>query len=127
MITILGYIYFFCSVFIVILLSFNYSFCNWLILPKNKNIYLQFELFFVLINGVVLITSAPFNWIIGILMIFHAYGVYVLLFTSADFYNSIEEFKEVVPQEKFLDLLAVLFYGIIGFIIIYSPFLIGGS
>ena len=51
----------------------------------------------------------------------------VLLFTSADFYNSIEEFKEVVPQEKFLDLLAVLFYGIIGFIIIYSPFLIGGS
>ena len=60
-------------------------------------------------------------------MIFHAYGVYVLLFTSADFYNSIEEFKEVVTQEKFLDLLAVLFYGIIGFIIIYSPFLIGGS
>lgn len=54
-------------------------------------------------------------------MILHAYGVYILLFTPAFFYNSMDEFKAITSNKKTLDLIAILFYGITGFIIINTP------
>jgi hypothetical protein len=120
-ITFLGYVYFFCSILILILLSFNYSVCNWIIRPKNKNAYIRFESIFVILNGLVLIYTTPFNFFVGLLMILHAYGVYILLFTPTFFYDSMDEFKAITSNEKTLDLIAILFYGITGFIIINTP------
>jgi len=54
-------------------------------------------------------------------MILHAYGVYILLFTPTFFYDSMDEFKAITSNEKTLDLIAILFYGITGFIIINTP------
>lgn len=122
---ILGYLYFFLAILQLLLLSFNYSFSNWIVLPKNKNIYLQSELFFVFINGYVILNSSPINWIVGIIMLGHTYGAYTLLFNSKEFYASLDELKAMTSHENILDLISIPTLAIIGFIIIYSSSLTG--
>ena len=92
---ILGYIYLSLAILQLLLLTFNYSFSNWIALPKNKNTYLQSEFFFVFINGFILFNSSPLNWIVGLVMLGHAYGAYTLLFNSKEFYTSLEEIKDM--------------------------------
>jgi hypothetical protein len=123
---ILGYIYLSLAILQLLLLTFNYSFSNWIALPKNKNTYLQSEFFFVFINGFILFNSSPLNWIIGLVMLGHAYGAYTLLFNSKEFYTSLEEIKAMTSQDNILDLISIPTFAIIGFIVIYSPSLTGG-
>lgn len=120
---ILGYIYCFIALLALILLTFNFSLMNWLMLPKNKNLLLRSEIFWLLITGFVLVNSTPLNWIVGLVMLLHAYNFYLLFFNTDYFYDSVNEAQETIP-EYYMDLIGILTFAIIGFIVIYSPSII---
>lgn len=120
---ILGYIYCFIALLALILLTFNFSLVNWLMLPKNKNLLLRSEIFWLLITGFVLVNSTPLNWIVGLVMLLHAYNFYLLFFNTDYFYDSVNEAQETIP-EYYMDLIGILTFAIIGFIVIYSPSII---
>lgn len=120
---ILGYIYCFIALLALILLTFNFSLVNWLMLPKNKNLLLRSEIFGLLITGFVLVNSTPLNWIVGLVMLLHAYNFYLLFFNTDYFYDSVNEAQETIP-EYYMDLIGILTFAIIGFIVIYSPSII---
>lgn len=120
---ILGYIYCFIALLALILLTFNFSLVNWSMLPKNKNLLLRSEIFGLLITGFVLVNSTPLNWIVGLVMLLHAYNFYLLFFNTDYFYDSVNEAQETIP-EYYMDLIGILTFAIIGFIVIYSPSII---
>tara|TARA_B110000438_G_C15806150_1_gene647446 strand:- start:1998 stop:2369 length:372 start_codon:yes stop_codon:yes gene_type:complete len=120
---ILGYIYCFIALLALILLTFNFSLINWSMLPKNKNLLLRSEIFWLLITGFVLVNSTPLNWIVGLVMLLHAYNFYLLFFNTDYFYDSVNEAQETIP-EYYMDLIGILTFAIIGFIVIYSPSII---
>ena len=120
---ILGYIYCFIALLALILLTFNFSLVNWSMLPKNKNLLLRSEIFWFLITGFVLVNSTPLNWIVGLVMLLHAYNFYLLFFNTDYFYDSVNEAQETIP-EYYMDLIGILTFAIIGFIVIYSPSII---
>ena len=120
---ILGYIYCFIALLALILLTFNFSLVNWSMLPKNKNLLLRSEIFWLLITGFVLVNSTPLNWIVGLVMLLHAYNFYLLFFNTDYFYDSVNEVQETIP-EYYMDLIGILTFAIIGFIVIYSPSII---
>jgi|TARA_B110001450_G_C17664590_1_gene498930 hypothetical protein len=120
---ILGYIYCFIALLALILLTFNFSLVNWSMLPKNKNLLLRSEIFWLLITGFVLVNSTPLNWIVGLVMLLHAYNFYLLFFNTDYFYDSVNEAQETIP-EYYMDLIGILTFAIIGFIVIYSPSII---
>ena len=120
---ILGYIYCFIALLALILLTFNFSLVNWSMLPKNKNLLLRSEIFGLLITGFVLVNSTPLNWIVGLVMLLHAYNFYLLFFNTDYFYDSVNEAQETRP-EYYMDLIGILTFAIIGFIVIYSPSII---
>jgi hypothetical protein len=92
-------------------------------LPKNKNILLRSEIFWLLITGFVLVNSTPLNWIVGLVMLLHAYNFYLVFFNTDYFYDSVNEAQETIP-EYYMDLIGILTFAIIGFIVIYSPSII---
>jgi len=98
---------------------------GWLIMQKNKKIYIRLEAFFVFITAFVLFNSSPLNWVVGILMLFHLIGVGTLLFNADSFYGSIEEFYELTSQKNILELLTVFTLTLSGFLVLYSPLIIG--
>ena len=120
---ILGYIYCFIALLALILLTFNFSLVNWSMLPKNKNLLLRSEIFWLLITGFVLVNSTPLNWIVGLVMLLHAYNFYLLFFNTDYFYDSVNEAQETIP-EYYMDLIGILTFAIIGFIVFYSPSII---
>ena len=120
---ILGYIYCFIALLALILLTFNFSLVNWSMLPRNKNLLLRSEIFWLLITGFVLVNSTPLNWIVGLVMLLHAYNFYLLFFNTDYFYDSVNEAQETIP-EYYMDLIGILTFAIIGFIVIYSPSII---
>ena len=120
---ILGYIYCFIALLALILLTFNFSLVNWLMLPKNKNLLLRSEIFGLLITGFVLVNSTPLNWIVGLVMLLHACNFYLVFFNTDYFYDSVNEAQETIP-ENYMDLIGILTFAIIGFIVIYSPSII---
>ena len=125
MIILLGYLYLFYAILILALLTFNYHLMGWLIKQKNKKIYIRLETFFVFITAFVLFNSSPLNWVVGILMLFHLIGVGTLLFNADSFYGSIEEFYELTSQKNILELLTVFTLTLSGFLVLYSPLIIG--
>ena len=56
---------------------------RYLYAKKNINTLLTIELIFIIVASFVVFTSQPMNWMVGLIMIFHIFGVVFLSETPA--------------------------------------------
>ena len=87
MITVLSSIYFIYGFILIYTYSKGYSLLRYLLKRKNINVYISIELIFVILCSLIVFTSQPTNWIVGIIMLFHVFGV-IWIISNPDSYYS---------------------------------------
>ena len=87
MITVLSSIYFIYGFILFYTYSKGYSLLRYLLKRKNINVYISIELIFVILCSLIVFTSQPTNWIVGIIMLFHVFGV-IWIISNPDSYYS---------------------------------------
>ena len=81
------------SLYMIYGFLFLYSFVKdigllrYLYAKKNINILLTIELIFIVIASFIVFTNQPTNWIVGIIMLFHVFGV-IWIISNPDSYYS---------------------------------------
>ena len=81
------------SLYIIYGFLFLYSYVKdigllrYLYAKKNINILLTIELIFIVIASFIVFTNQPTKWIVGILMLFHVFGV-IWIISNPDSYYS---------------------------------------
>ena len=64
---------------------------------KNINTLLTIELIFIIVTSFVVFTSQPMNWMVGLIMIFHIFGVVWIVAFPESFYSMYEESMSIDP------------------------------
>ena len=68
----------------------GYSLLRYLLKRKNINVQLTIELIFIVLTSLIVFTSQPTNWIVGLIMLFHVCGV-VWIITNPESYYSMAD------------------------------------
>jgi len=58
---------------------------------------LTIELIFIIIASFIVFTSQPMNWMVGLIMIFHIFGVVWIVAFPESFYSMYEESMSIDP------------------------------
>ena len=90
MLTALSSLYFIYGFILFYTYSKGYSLLRYLLKRKNINIQLSIEFLFIIFTSLVVFTSQPTNWIVGLIMLFHVGGV-VWIISNPDSYYSMAE------------------------------------
>ena len=91
------------SLYIIYGFLFLYSYLKdigllrYLYAKKNINILLTIELIFIVIASFIVFTSQPMNWMVGLIMMFHIFGVVWLVAFPESFYSIYEESMSIDP------------------------------
>ena len=70
--------------------SKGFSLLRYLLKRKNINVQLTIELIFIVLTSLIVFTSQPTNWIVGLIMLFHISGV-VWIITNPESYYSMAD------------------------------------
>lgn len=73
------------------------GFLKFMYAKKNINILLTIELIFIVIASFIVFTSQPMNWMVGLIMMFHIFGVVWLVAFPESFYSIYEESMSIDP------------------------------
>ena len=73
------------------------AFLKFMYAKKNINILLTIELIFIVIASFIVFTSQPMNWMVGLIMMFHIFGVVWLVAFPESFYSIYEESMSIDP------------------------------
>ena len=90
MLTALSSLYFIYGFILFYTYSKGYSLLRYLLKRKNINTQLSIEFLFIIFTSLVVFTSQPTNWIVGLIMLFHVGGV-VWIISNPDSYYSMAE------------------------------------
>ena len=91
------------SLYIIYGFLFLYSyikeigFLNFIYAKKNINILLTIELIFIVIASFIVFSSQPMNWMVGLIMMFHIFGVVWLVAFPESFYSMYKESMSIDP------------------------------
>ena len=91
------------SLYIIYGFLFLYSyikdigFLKFMYAKKNINILLTIELIFIIVASFIVFTSQPMNWMVGLIMIFHIFGVVWIVAFPESFYSMYEESMSIDP------------------------------
>ncbi len=77
--------------------SKDIGFLRYMYAKKNINILLTIELIFIIIASLIVFTSQPMNWMVGLIMIFHIFGVVWLVAFPDSYYSMYEESMSMDP------------------------------
>ena len=91
MITVLSSIYFIYGFILFYTYSKGYSLLRYLLKRKNINVYISIELIFVILCSLIVYTSQPMNWVVGLIMLFHIAGIIWLISNPDSFYSMSED------------------------------------
>ncbi len=91
MITVLSSIYFIYGFVLFYTYSKGYSLLRYLLKRKNINVYISIELIFVILCSLIVFTSRPLNWVVGLIMLFHIVGIIWLISNPGSFYSMAED------------------------------------
>ena len=83
----LSSLYFFYGFILFYTYSKGFSLLRYLLKRKNINVQLSIEIIFIVISSLIVFTSQPTNWIVGIIMLFHVFGV-IWIISNPDSYYS---------------------------------------
>jgi len=70
---------------------------RYLYAKKNINTLLTIELIFIIVASFIVFTSQPMNWMVGLIMIFHIFGVVWIVAFPKSFYSMYEESMSIDP------------------------------
>ena len=87
MLILLSSLYFFYGFILFYTYSKGFSLLRYLLKRKNINVQLSIEIIFIVISSLIVFTSQPTNWIVGIIMLFHVFGV-IWIISNPDSYYS---------------------------------------
>ena len=87
MLTLLSSLYFIYGFILFYTYTKGYSLLRYLLKRKNINLQLSIEIIFIILSSLVVFTSQPTNWIVGIIMLFHVLGV-IWIISNPDSYCS---------------------------------------
>ena len=73
------------------------GFLRYMYAKKNINILLTIELIFIIVASFIVFTSQPMNWMVGLIMIFHIFGVVWIVAFPESFYSMYEESMSIDP------------------------------
>jgi hypothetical protein len=91
------------SLYIIYGFLFLYSYVKdigllrYLYAKKNINTLLTIELIFIIVTSFIVFTSQPMNWMVGLIMIFHIFGVVWIVAFPESFYSMYEESMSIDP------------------------------
>jgi len=85
--TLLSSLYFIYGFILFYTYTKGYSLLRYLLKRKNINLQLSIEIIFIILSSLVVFTSQPTNWIVGIIMLFHVLGV-IWIISNPDSYYS---------------------------------------
>ena len=87
MLILLSSLYFFSGFILFYTYSKGFSLLRYLLKRKNINVQLSIEIIFIVISSLIVFTSQHTNWIVGIIMLFHVFGV-IWIISNPDSYYS---------------------------------------
>ena len=70
---------------------------RYLYAKKNINTLLTIELIFIIVTSFIVFTSQPMNWMVGLIMIFHIFGIVWIIAFPESFYSMYEESMSIDP------------------------------
>ena len=70
---------------------------RYLYAKKNINTLLTIELIFIIVTSFIVFTSQPMNWMVGLIRIFHIFGVVWIVAFPESFYSIYEESMIIDP------------------------------
>ena len=84
------------SIFILLRKRYR-TFLRYLYARKNINTLLTIELIFIIVASFIVFTSQPMNWMVGLIMIFHIFGIVWIVTFPESFYSMYEESMSIDP------------------------------
>ena len=64
---------------------------RYLLKRKNINVLISIELIFVILCSLIVFTSQPLNWVVGLIMLFHIAGIIWLISNPISYYSMAED------------------------------------
>ena len=112
MLTTLSSLYFIYGFILFYTYSKGYSLLRYLLKRKNINTQLSIEFLFIIFTSLVVFTSQPTNWIVGLIMLFHVGGVVWIISNPDSYYSMAEDPSIDIDSLEFATSIIVIGMGI---------------
>ena len=112
MLTILSCLYLIYGFILFYTYTKGYSLLRYLLKRKNINTQLSIEFLFIIFTSLVVFTSQPTNWIVGLIMLFHVGGVVWIISNPDSYYSMAEDPSIDIDSLEFATSIIVIGMGI---------------
>ena len=112
MLTALSSLYFIYGFILFYTYTKGYSLLRYLLKRKNINTQLSIEFLFIIFTSLVVFTSQPTNWIVGLIMLFHVGGVVWIISNPDSYYSMAEDPSIDIDSLEFATSIIVIGMGI---------------
>ena len=90
----------------------GYSLLRYLMKRKNINVVLTVELIFIILCSVIVFTSQPLNWIVGLIMFTHIAGIFWLISNPESYYSMLSRDSLDTDSLEASSAMIVIGYGV---------------
>ena len=90
----------------------GYSLLRYLMKRKNINVVLTVELIFIILCSVIVFTSQPLNWIVGLIMFTHIAGIFWLISNPEGYYSMLSRDSLETDSLELSSAIIVIGYGV---------------
>ena len=90
----------------------GYSLLRYLMKRKNINVVLTVELIFIILCSVIVFTSQPLNWIVGLIMFTHIAGIFWLIYNPESYYSMLSRDSLETDSLELSSAMIVIGYGV---------------
>lgn len=90
----------------------GYSLLRYLMKRKNINVVLTVELIFIILCSVIVFTSQPLNWIVGLIMFTHIAGIFWLIYNPESYYSMLSRDSLDTDSLEASSAMIVIGYGV---------------
>jgi len=90
----------------------GYSLLRYLMKRKNINVVLTVELIFIILCSVIVFTSQPLNWIVGLIMFTHIAGIFWLISNPEGYYSMLSRDSLETDSLELSSAMIVIGYGV---------------
>ena len=90
----------------------GYSLLRYLMKRKNINVVITVELIFIILCSVIVFTSQPLNWIVGLIMFTHIAGIFWLISNPEGYYSMLSRDSLETDSLELSSAMIVIGYGV---------------
>ena len=93
----------------------GYSLLKYLLKRKNINAVLTTELIFIVLGSLIVFTSQPLNWIVGLIMLSHIAGLIWIISNPEHYYSMVEEISFDIDSFEVIAFMTYITYGVFAY------------